>query len=172
MVKKENSETLFWNQITSPIGDVFFVWNKEGVLTVSFIENNYSEKISDFIKHNFRIIRSTSPLGNQLKEYFGGVRKEFNLKLLMNGTPYQQRVWRELLKVPYGETVSYGELAKRVGNPLGARSVGMAVHFNPIGIIVPCHRVIMSNGEIGGFAGPVFRKKWLLEHERAFSSVK
>jgi methylated-DNA-[protein]-cysteine S-methyltransferase len=168
LTRKENSKTLFWDQIKSPIGDVFCLWRKEGVLKVIFMENNYAEKTSDFIKHNFSIIRSTSALTNQLEEYFEGARKEFNLKLLMEGTPYQKRVWRELLKVPYGETVSYGELAKRVGNPTGAQSVGMAVHFNPIGIIIPCHRVIRRSGEIGGFAGPIFRKKWLLRHEGAF----
>jgi methylated-DNA-[protein]-cysteine S-methyltransferase len=166
--QRDSSKTLFWNQIKSPLGDVFFVWKEEGVLTVSFIKGNYSDKLSDFIKHNFRIIRSHSVLEMQLKEYFNGVRKEFNLKLLMNGTAYQKRVWRELLKVTYGETVSYGELAKRIGNPKGARSVGMAVHFNPIGIIIPCHRVIMSNGEIGGYASGADRKKWLLLHEKSY----
>ena len=172
MARKENSKILFWNQIKSPIGDVFFVWNEEGVLALSFVENNYSEILSDFIKHNFRIIRSASPLENQLKEYFKGVRKEFDIKLRMKGTPYQKKVWRELIKVPYGETISYGELARRIGNPKGARSIGMAVHLNPIGIVIPCHRVIMSNGEIGGFAGPVFIKKWLLRHEKSFGLVK
>jgi methylated-DNA-[protein]-cysteine S-methyltransferase len=172
LVRKESNRTLFWNQFRTPVGDLFFVWKKEGVLLVSFIEKDYAEKISDFIKSNFRIIRSSSPLETQLREYFEGLRKKFDLNLVIKGTKYQQKVWKELLKVPYGETVSYGELAKRVGNPKGARSVGMAVHFNPIGIIIPCHRVIMSNGEIGGFAGPVFRKKWLLEHEGAFGSVE
>jgi methylated-DNA-[protein]-cysteine S-methyltransferase len=168
LIKKENSRILFWNQITSPIGNVFFVWSDKGVLTVSFIENNYSEKLSDFIKYNFRIIRSTSLLENQLKEYFEGGRQKFDIKLSSNGTPYQQKVWRELMKVPYGKTVSYGELAKSIGNPEGARSVGMAVHLNPISIIIPCHRVIRSSGEIGGYAGGVYRKKWLLEHERSY----
>ena len=172
MVQRESSKTLFWNQIKSPVGDVFFVWKKEGVLLVSFVEEDYSEKLFYFIKHSFRIVRSFSTLENQLKEYFEGVRKEFNLKLLMNGTSYQQTVWRELLKVPYGETISYGELAKRIGNPKGARSIGMAVHFNPIGIIIPCHRVIRSSGEIGGYASGIYRKKWLLEHEGAFGSVE
>ncbi len=171
MVKKESNNTLFWNQIKTLVGDLFFVWKQEGVLTVSFIENDYGEKISDFIKDDFRIIRSSSQVETQLKEYFEGVRKEFELKLIMDGTPYQQRVWKELLKVPYGETVSYGELAKRIGNPKGARSVGMAVHFNPIGIIIPCHRVIMSSGEIGGYASGGYRKKWLLRHERSYGSV-
>ena len=135
---------------------------------VSFIEKDYGEKLSDFIKADFKIIRSSSPIGTQLKEYFKGERKEFDLKLIINGTPYQKRVWSELLKVSYGETVSYGELAKRVGNPKGARSVGMAVHLNRIGIIIPCHRVIRSSGGIGGYTSGVSKKKWLLEHERSF----
>lgn len=172
MIRKENSKIFFWNQIKSPVGDVFFVWKKEGVLMLSFIEGDYSEKLSDFIKHDFTLIRSSSQVEIQLKEYFGGVRKEFDLKLIMNGTSYQKKVWSELLKVSYGKTISYGELAKRIGNSKGARSVGIAVHFNPIGIIIPCHRVIMSNGEIGGYASGVHRKKWLLEHERSFALVK
>jgi O-6-methylguanine DNA methyltransferase len=167
LIRKENSKILFWNQLTSPIGDVFFVWKKEGVLMISFIERNYSEKLSDFIKDNFEIIRTTSKLGTQLKEYFNGTRRKFDIDLVMNGTPYQKRVWKELLKVPYGKTLSYGRLAKRVGNPKGARSIGMAVSRNPIGIIIPCHRVIRSSGEIGGYASGTFRKKWLLEHEGA-----
>lgn len=166
MAKKENSKTLFWNQIKSPIGDVFFVWKKEGILLVSFFEENYSGKLSDFIKSNFRIMRSSSQVEIQLKEYFEGIRKNFDLKLIMNGSSYRQNVWKELLRVPYGETISYGELAKKVNNPKGARSVGMALHFNPIGIIIPCHRVIRSSGKIGGYASGVYRKKWLLEHER------
>lgn len=168
MGKRKSSKILFWNQIKSPVGEVFFMWKKEGVLMVSFVEKDYGEKLSGFIENDFRIIRSSSPLEKQLKEYFGDVRKEFNLKLIMDGTPYQQRVWKELLKVPYGKTISYGELAKRVGNPKGARSVGMAVHLNRVGIIIPCHRVIRSSGEIGGYASGVDRKKWLLEHERSY----
>jgi len=170
--KRKSSKILFWNQIKTPAGDLFFVWKKEGVLTVSFIEKDYGEKISDFIKDGFTLIRSSSSVKTQLQEYFEGVRKDFNCKLIINGTPYQKKVWNELLEVPYGKTVSYGELAKRVDNPRGARGVGMAVHFNPIGIIIPCHRVIRSSGEIGGYASGVFKKKWLLEHERAFGSVK
>jgi len=170
--KRKGSKILFWNQIKSAIGDVFFVWKKEGVFLVSFIEKDYGEKISDFIKDDFNIVRSSSALEFQLKEYFEGIRKEFDLKLLMNGTTYQKKVWRELLKVPYGKTISYGELARKVGNPYGARSIGMAVHLNRIGIIIPCHRVIRSSGEIGGYASGIYRKKWLLEHERYFVSVK
>jgi O-6-methylguanine DNA methyltransferase len=170
--KDKNKRTLFWNKIASPIGNVLVAWKKEGVLQVGFIEKNYEEKFSRFIKDGFEIVRSDSPVLLQLEEYFEGTRTEFDCSLLTNGTTYQEKVWRELLKVPYGKTISYGELAKRVGNPKGARSVGMAVHFNPIGIIIPCHRVIMSSGELGGYASGVLRKKWLLEHEKTFGSVK
>jgi O-6-methylguanine DNA methyltransferase len=168
LVRRGNSKTLFWNQIKSPIGNVFFVWKKEGVLMVSFIEGDYSEKLSDFIRKDFIIIRADSTVGDQLKEYFEGVRRKFDLNLVINGTRYRQKVWKELLKVPYGKTISYGELARRVGNPKGARGIGMAVHFNPIGIIIPCHRVIRSSGEIGGYASGVHRKKWLLLHEQSY----
>jgi len=172
LVKKENNNTLFWNQIASPVGDVFFVWRKEGVLMVSFLEEDYEKKMSDFIKSDFTFIRASSHVGKQLKEYFRGERKKFDIDLVINGSPYQKKVWEELLKVPYGKTVSYGELAKRIGNPKGSRSVGMAVHFNPIGIIIPCHRVIMSSGKIGGYAGGVDKKRWLLLHEKSFGLVK
>ena len=165
MARKENSRTLFWNQIKSPVGDVFFVWKKEGILVLSFIEGDYSEKLSDFIKYDFTLIRSSSQVEIQLKEYFEGVRKNFDLKLIMNGSPYQKRVWSELLKVPYGKTVSYGELAKRIANPKGARSVGMAVHFNPIGIIIPCHRAIRKDRKLGGYQGGFNMKRMLLEME-------
>jgi methylated-DNA-[protein]-cysteine S-methyltransferase len=167
LTRKESKNTLFWNQIASPAGDVIFVWRKEGIITLSFIEGDYGEKISDFIKSDVTLIRSDSPVEKQLKEYFKGDRKEFDCKISAKGTSYQEKVWNELLKVPYGETISYGELARRVGNPKGARSIGMAVHFNPIGIIIPCHRVIMSNGDIGGYASGVHRKKWLLKHEKS-----
>lgn len=102
---------------------------------------------------------------SQLKEYFAGKRREFNLPLRMAGTPFQQRVWRELTKIPFGETRSYGQLAKRLNNPNGSRAVGLANGRNPIAIIVPCHRVIGADGSLTGFGGGIERKEWLLSHE-------
>jgi methylated-DNA-[protein]-cysteine S-methyltransferase len=101
----------------------------------------------------------------QLKEYFAGTRREFDLPLNMAGTEFQQRVWRELSKIPFGETRSYGQLAKRLGNPNGSRAVGLANGRNPIAIIVPCHRVIGADGSLTGFGGGLDRKEWLLTHE-------
>jgi methylated-DNA-[protein]-cysteine S-methyltransferase len=101
----------------------------------------------------------------QLKEYFAGTRRKFDLPLRMEGTTFQRRVWRELTDIPYGETWSYGQLAKRIDNPNASRAVGLANGRNPIAIIVPCHRVIGADGSLTGFGGGLPRKQWLLEHE-------
>ena len=102
----------------------------------------------------------------QLEEYFRGERKNFDLPLELHGTDFQRRVWQELLKIPYGETVSYKNIAERVGNPYAARAVGMANNKNPIPIIIPCHRVIGSNGKLVGYAGGLELKQKLLELEK------
>lgn len=105
----------------------------------------------------------------QLAEYFQGRRKDFSLPLKPSGTPFQQKVWDALCTIPYGETRSYKEIALQIQNPKGSRAVGMANNRNPIMIIVPCHRVIGSNGALVGYAGGIGIKEWLLEHERHYS---
>jgi len=107
----------------------------------------------------------------QLSEYFAGERREFDLPLKAEGTPFQRRVWQELMRIPYGETISYGELARRVGQPAAARAVGSANGRNPISIVVPCHRVIGASGKLTGYGGGLPRKVWLLEHERDASGL-
>jgi O-6-methylguanine DNA methyltransferase len=102
----------------------------------------------------------------QLTAYFAGERTRFDLDLAMAGTPFQQRVWAALREIPYGETVSYGELAASIGQPNASRAVGLANGKNPIGIIVPCHRVIGANGDMTGYGGGLARKRWLLSFER------
>ena len=102
----------------------------------------------------------------QLRAYFAGELRRFDLPLAPEGTPFQQRVWRELLQIPYGETISYGELARRIGNPNGSRAVGLANGSNPISIVIPCHRVIGSNGKLTGYGGGLKAKEWLLALER------
>jgi O-6-methylguanine DNA methyltransferase len=106
----------------------------------------------------------------QLLEYFTGKRREFTIPLHQMGTPFQLKVWEELSRIPYGETRSYGELAKKVGNPKGQRAVGMANNRNPLGIVVPCHRVIGKNGSLTGYAGGLDVKKKLLELEKSVVS--
>jgi methylated-DNA-[protein]-cysteine S-methyltransferase len=102
----------------------------------------------------------------QLAEYFAGTRQQFDLPLKLGGTPFQQQVWQQLLRIPFGETLSYGELAGRVGKPSAARAVGHANGRNPISIIVPCHRVIGANGSLTGYGGGLDNKRWLLAWER------
>ena len=103
----------------------------------------------------------------QLDSYFAGSRETFDVALDLQGTDFQRRVWTGLLEIPYGETLSYGELARRVGRPGASRAVGLANGRNPVAIIVPCHRVIGANGTLTGYGGGLDRKVWLLDHERS-----
>jgi methylated-DNA-[protein]-cysteine S-methyltransferase len=102
---------------------------------------------------------------SQLGEYFAGARREFDLPLRFEGTTFQRRVWQELTEIRYGETWSYGQLARRIGNPSASRAVGLANGRNPISILVPCHRVIGADGSLTGYGGGLERKRWLLAHE-------
>lgn len=108
-----------------------------------------------------------APIVQQLEAYFAGELTAFELPMQLRGTAFQQRVWSALQEIPYGETISYGELARWVGNPGASRAVGTANGHNPVAIVVPCHRVIAADGGIGGYGGGLERKEWLLEHEVA-----
>jgi methylated-DNA-[protein]-cysteine S-methyltransferase len=110
-----------------------------------------------------------APFVQALQAYFAGELTDFELPLDLRGTPFQRRVWQALQEIPYGETISYGELASWVGNPNASRAVGSANGRNPVAIIVPCHRVIAADGGIGGYGGGLERKTWLLEHEGAWA---
>jgi methylated-DNA-[protein]-cysteine S-methyltransferase len=101
----------------------------------------------------------------RLGDYFESRLRRFDVSLLLQGTDFQKRVWAELVKIPYGETISYAELARRVGDPKAARAVGSANGRNPVAVVVPCHRVIAADGRLGGFGGGLGRKLWLLQHE-------
>lgn len=107
---------------------------------------------------------------SELKEYFDRQRTEFTLPLAPHGTPFQEAVWKELLRIPFGATRSYGDIARAVGDPNTIRAVGNANGRNPISIIIPCHRVIGANGSLTGYGGGLWRKQWLLEHESARTS--
>jgi methylated-DNA-[protein]-cysteine S-methyltransferase len=101
----------------------------------------------------------------QLQEYFRGERRDFEVELDPSGTDFELQVWAELRRIPYGATTTYGEIARRIGDPDASRAVGVANARNPIAILVPCHRVIGSDGDLTGYAGGLDRKKWLLDHE-------
>ncbi len=111
--------------------------------------------------------RSFVGIVRQLEDYFAGGLTRFDVPLELIGTDFQRRVWSALQEIPYGETISYGELARWVGNPAAVRAVGLANGRNPIAIIVPCHRVIGADGSLTGYGGGLERKAWLLEHEAA-----
>lgn len=123
-----------------------------------------------------RIVTHETPLllegKRQLTEYFAGKRKEFDLPLNAEGTEFRKKVWQTLTKIPYGETITYGELARRVGNPRAARAVGGANHHNPISILIPCHRVVGADGSLTGYGGGLELKKALLALEQAPSTTK
>ncbi|NLL78602.1 MAG: methylated-DNA--[protein]-cysteine S-methyltransferase [Clostridiales bacterium] len=108
----------------------------------------------------------------ELLEYLNGQRKRFEVPLSPKGTPFQEKVWEELCQIPYGEVSTYGELAVRIGNPKGARAVGMALNRNPIMIMVPCHRIIGKDGSLTGFGGGLFAKKYLLSLEKSDKFLK
>jgi methylated-DNA-[protein]-cysteine S-methyltransferase len=154
--------------VDSPIGRLMLT--SDGTALTGLYMNLYRNKPSklpglgdDWIQN--ATIDPLPAAARQLKEYFAGKRREFDLPLRMQGTEFQQRVWRELTKIPFGETRSYGQLAKRLNNPNGSRAVGLANGRNPIAIIVPCHRVIGADGSLTGFGGGLDRKEWLLTHE-------
>ncbi len=108
----------------------------------------------------------TRQVQRQMEEYFAGQRRRFSFPLAPAGTAFQQRVWRALLRIPYGETRSYGQIARQIGDPGAARAVGMACHYNPILIAIPCHRVVGADGRLGGYAYGLDMKRRLLELER------
>ena len=114
----------------------------------------------------------TANCARQLQEYFAGERREFDVPVHARGTEFQVRIWEELMKVPFGQQVTYQELAVRAGDSKMARAVGMASSKNKISILVPCHRVVGSSGKLTGYAAGLWRKDWLLKHERLVAGVE
>jgi methylated-DNA-[protein]-cysteine S-methyltransferase len=148
----------------SPIGPLLIAGDQEAVRHIRFPRNGKASK-----PERGWIESPAGPVAEaaaQLREYFAGRRTEFDLPLALDGTPFQRTVWRKLQEVPYGETVSYGELARRVGNPKASRAVGSANGANRIPIVIPCHRVIASGGKLGGFGGGLPVKEALLALEK------
>lgn len=153
---------LLWTTIPSPIGPLLAV-GRSGLLTGLYVADH---------------ARCPAPPGEaardddafeeprrQLAEYFAGDRRTFDLRIELHGTPFQRRVWEALLEVPFGETASYGQIARRLGLPTAARAVGAANGRNPVSIVVPCHRVVGADGTLTGYGWGTERKAWLLDHE-------
>lgn len=154
----------YYSTIISPIGELLLTSNAES-LTGLYMEvrRHAPEQNPDWIPSESGGVLAEATA--QLKRYFAGEQYEFHLPLAMAGTEFQKTVWRELTAIPYGATISYGELARRIGNPSASRAVGLANGRNPISIVVPCHRVIGSSGSLTGYGGGLDRKRILLALE-------
>lgn len=141
----------------SPVGTILIEGDEKGLSKLIFADDIGNDSIDDN--------GMASLWTNQLDEYFNHRREYFELELNLKGTAFQLRVWEELLKIPFGTTVSYKELSMRLGNLKAIRAVAAANGANPVSIIIPCHRVIGSDGSLTGYGGGLWRKQWLLEHE-------
>lgn len=150
-------EKLYYGYYESPIGNLRIVVEENSLVALDFMEDE--KKQSD--EHTY-----INEVKKQLDEYFKGKRKLFDLKIKINGTDFQSKVWNELAKIPYGETISYKELATRIGNDKACRAVGNANNKNKISIVIPCHRVVGSSQKLVGYAGGIEKKKWLINHEK------
>jgi len=146
--------------INTPLGFAKLEGDEEGISSLTVLNNEVA--VSDIIPE---VLEDTV---RQLNEYFTGERSQFSLKLNPQGTNFQKRVWNALLSIPYGKTTSYLQLSKDLGNVKAIRAVANANGKNPLWIIVPCHRVIGSDGSLTGYAGGLHRKQWLLEHESPY----
>ena len=154
---------MFYQRFTFKIGPLVAFEADNALLGLFFASDGDCPSLHDGTKRETPLL---AEVGRQLTEYFAGTRREFDLPLIQCGTEFQRRVWAELKKIPYGKTISYGELAKKIGSPKAARAVGGANNKNPIAIVVPCHRVIGSGGALVGYAAGVDKKRFLLELER------
>lgn len=160
---------MYFSYYDSPLGKIKIEEKDNYIVGISFVSDN------DIISEEINTERENSIITRckiQLDEYFNGYRRDFDLEIkFLKGTDFQKSVWSELRKIPYGKTISYKELAERIGNPKACRAVGGANNKNPIGIIVPCHRVIGANGKMIGYAEGVDKKEFLLKLEKINSNL-
>ncbi|NND61624.1 MAG: methylated-DNA--[protein]-cysteine S-methyltransferase [Flavobacteriaceae bacterium] len=143
--------------MNTPIGNIEIKGNNFGISSIQFVEEavSSSESVPDSLQN----------VMTQLREYFSNNRASFDIKLNPEGTDFQNKVWQELQQIPFGKTTSYQKMANRLGDPKVIRAAASANGKNPIAVVIPCHRVIGTDGSLTGYAGGLHRKKWLLEHE-------
>lgn len=162
-------------RIETPLGEMTAGATDNGICFLEFghrgdslsAYNELTKGAGDRIKYGKN--RHIRILKKQLKEYFRGKRREFTLPLVLQGTEFQEQVWKELQKIPYGDTISYSEQAISMNNPQSVRAVAHANGLNKIAIIIPCHRVIGAYGDLTGYGGGLDKKRWLIDHEKKFS---
>jgi methylated-DNA-[protein]-cysteine S-methyltransferase len=155
-------EMVYFTTMPSPVGDLLLTSDGTNLTGLYMTPHRHGpDRSGDWQRDDARFVVAVQ----QLREYFDGTRTTFDLKLKAKGTDFQRRVWAALCRIPFGATVSYGAIARDIGNPAAVRAVGLANGRNPISIIVPCHRVIGSDGSLTGYGGGIERKEWLLKHE-------
>jgi len=159
-------EKIVYTYLDSFVGKILIAQNERGVKTIWFMEGTKARSPESGWHHEKNL---KTEAVRQLRAYFGGELREFDLTLLLDGTPFQQEVWKALQQIPYGETVSYGDIAKWIGRPKAVRAVGGANGKNHIPIVIPCHRVIGSSGHLTGFGSGIDIKVALLDHELKYS---
>ncbi len=164
---------LCYDEIPSPIGTVFIACEEDAMCALYF--SDFEERMWRQLKPRYpevNLTRRHDPFGYRalIDRYFqGDLAAVDEIKVTTGGTPFQRKVWHALRSIPAGTTASYGELAKRIGSPTACRAVGLANGQNPVSIVLPCHRVIGSNGSLTGYGGGLDRKRWLLRHEAEFA---
>lgn len=170
-----NNEIILVNRLTTPLGPMFICATNQGICLLEFVDRRMLEtefkqlqtqlNTKIIFGENSHIVQAK----NEIDEYFQGIRKYFAVKSHTPGTDFQRTVWDSLKQIPYGKLTTYKEQAENINNPHSIRSVASANGFNRIAIIIPCHRVIGSNGELMGYGGGLERKRWLIEHEKRHS---
>jgi methylated-DNA-[protein]-cysteine S-methyltransferase len=158
-----SDDTIHYDEMPSPVGRLLLVADHEGLRQIRFERERHPRAAAD---HWVRSRDALAFARGQLEQYFAGERQRFALPLHPLGTPFQLGVWEELGRIPYGVTISYGELARRIGQPAAVRAVGAANGRNPLPIVLPCHRVIGSDGSLTGFGGGLPTKRFLLALEQ------
>ena len=151
-----DNEATFTQDLDCPLGTLRLTATDRGLRSVGFVEDG--EREAD----DHPVLQQAA---DELREYFAGTRTHFTVPLDPAGTEFQRAVWRQLVTIPWGQTVSYAEIARAVGKPRGSQAVGKANGSNPLAIVVPCHRVVGTSGKLTGYAGGIDRKSWLLRHE-------
>jgi AraC family transcriptional regulator of adaptative response/methylated-DNA-[protein]-cysteine methyltransferase len=165
-----SEQCLYWEYLTTPCGQMLSIFSDNAIFLLEFIDRTSLEKILRRCIGSRGVVRGRNALYRhlqaQLQAYYRGKLTVFDIPTQMTGTKFQVKVWQLLQTIPYGQTLSYKELAIQMGNEKAVRAVAGANSQNSLAIIVPCHRVIQQNGQLGGYAGGLDKKLWLLEHER------
>jgi len=157
--------TVYYSFLETPIQQLTLTSDGESLTSLRMIEHRHAPAMTSEWKRDDKA-RPFAEAKRQLVAYFNGELTEFDLPLNLQGTDFQRLIWRELQKIPFGKTMSYGQMAQHIGNPNASRAVGAANGRNPVSIIIPCHRLIGSNGKLTDYGGGLERKEWLLAHEK------